>query len=86
MSSDMICIGSNVFLKDDNGEFFHYTIVSDQDADPMKDLISSSSRIGSALLGKTVGDEVSFSVHSGTRTIRIILIEEQDESMRKDMP
>ena len=53
------------------GEELSYTIVGARESDPAKCLISNDSAIGSALLGKTVGD-----------TVKVLLPEEQFASFR----
>ncbi len=42
----------------EKGEEISYTIVGARESDPVKHLISNDSAIGSALLGKVVGDTV----------------------------
>ena len=50
----------------ERGEQMVFTIVGARESDPAKDLISNDSAIGSALLGKSVGD-----------TVRVVLPEDQ---------
>lgn len=49
-----------------------FTIVSGQEADPLKAKISDSSPIGSALIGKKVGDSVDVDLPGGMVTYKII--------------
>lgn len=51
-----------------------YTIVGSTEADPSLDRISNESPIGSALLGKKVGDKVTVQIPMGTAKIKILEI------------
>lgn len=55
-----------------------YTIVTMVDADPSQDKISDQSPIGTALMGKQVGDTVQFEAPAGTQTLEIRKIEQGD--------
>jgi transcription elongation factor GreA len=55
---DKAALGSTVHLRDDSGAEIVYQLVMPEDADADKGLISASSPIGRALLGKEEGDEV----------------------------
>jgi transcription elongation factor GreA len=48
-----------------------YTMVSAEEADIERGKLSTSSPIGKALMGKTVGDVVSVKVPAGTITLEI---------------
>ncbi|MCD6413485.1 MAG: transcription elongation factor GreA [Elusimicrobia bacterium] len=74
MSSDKVYLGALVEVEDATGERFEYTVVSEEEADPVEGRISSTSPIGSALIGKSVGDEVEFRVPAGLRKIKIVSI------------
>ncbi|GAB4027408.1 MAG: transcription elongation factor GreA [Candidatus Microgenomates bacterium] len=54
-----IGIGSTVKLKNSDGNEFSYTIVGTYEADPINGKISIKSPMGSALVDKKVGDEVT---------------------------
>ena len=67
VSTDSVSIGTVVSVSCvdcsdpdlyERGEQMKYTIVGARESDPMKNLISNDSAIGSALLGKAVGDTV----------------------------
>lgn len=49
-------------------------IVSTIEADPFNDFISNESPVGSALLGKSVGDTVEVSTPGGVRKIKVLEI------------
>ena len=55
-----VAIGSVVDLIDQQGTLFRYTIVDSIEANPSDGRISSSSPLGSTLLGKTVQDVVEW--------------------------
>lgn len=73
--------GSTVHLREDSGEMLVYQLVMPEDADATKGLISTSSPIGRALVGKTAGDEVTVPTPSGTRQFEIVkLVTIHDEA------
>jgi transcription elongation factor GreA len=64
---DVIGLGSTVTIRDEFGEST-YVIVGPVEADVAAGRISMVSPLGAALMGRTVGDEVSFSSPGGTRS------------------
>lgn len=64
--------GSTVHLREDSGEMRVYQLVMPEDADATKGLISTSSPIGRAIVGKTAGDEIKVPTPSGTRQFEIV--------------
>ena len=67
--------GYRVCLKNlDKDEEVVYTIVGPYECDIQKGTISISSPLGRALMGKSVGDEVTFSAPGGERTYEIIKV------------
>lgn len=64
---DVVGLGSSVTVRDEFGEST-YTIVGPVEADVAGGRISMVSPLGAALMGRTVGDEVSFSSPGGTRS------------------
>ncbi len=69
---DRVGLGSTVVVLDvDKDEEMTYKIVTSEEADAPKGLISTSSPIGRGLLGKQEGDEVSIAIPSGTRIFEI---------------
>ena len=71
--NDLVQIGSTVTVKVDNEEKI-YKIVGVNESDPMEGKISGDSPVGSALLGKKVGDSVSFSVDNSSFKYDIIKV------------
>jgi transcription elongation factor GreA len=64
--------GNSVALKNlDTDEEAVYTVVGPYESDIQKGTISISSPLGRALMGKSVGDEVTFSAPGGERTYEI---------------
>lgn len=51
-------LGSKVTLKDDKGTVKEFQVVGTVEADPLHGKISDESPIGTALMGKKVGDEI----------------------------
>jgi len=71
----VVDFGGRVELKNlDTDEEVAYTVVGPYESDLEKRRISMSSPLGRALLGKGVGDEVSFSAPGGERTYEIIKV------------
>src|SRR5207237_6423936 len=60
-----VSLGSTVTVLNHKGERDHYTIVGSAEADPKAGRISNESPVGSALLGKGVGDEVQVNAPAG---------------------
>ncbi len=70
--SDRVIFGTTVELEDtDTGESTTYKFVGTEEMDVKAGLISFSSPIGRALIGRSVGDEVRFETPKGTRTVVI---------------
>ena len=70
--SDRVIFGTTVDLEDqDTGENITYRLVGTEEADVKAGLISYSSPIGRALVGRSKGDEVRFETPKGTRTVVI---------------
>ncbi len=67
--------GYRVCLKNlDTDEEVVYTVVGPHECDIQKGKISISSPLGRAMMGKGVGDEVTFSAPGGERTYEIIKV------------
>lgn len=58
----IVNVGSTVVVVDEDDDEETYTITGSYGSDPLKGLISNQSPIGSALLGKKKGDEVSITL------------------------
>lgn len=67
-------IGSKVTIKTGSQEII-FEIVGTNEADPSVKKISNESPIGSALIGKKVGDKVEISIPSGKMIYEILVIE-----------
>jgi transcription elongation factor GreA len=78
---DKAAFGSTVHLREDNGGKVVYQLVMPEEADAAKGLISTSSPIGRAIVGKTEGDEITVDTPNGTRNFEILkLITVHDEA------
>jgi transcription elongation factor GreA len=70
---DRISLGTSVELLDvDKNEKISYKLVTSEDADVTKGLISTTSPIGRSLLNKREGDTVEVKIPSGTRIFEIL--------------
>ena len=72
-SSEKVELGSSVVVDMGNKEKT-YTLVGVQEADPLEGKISNESPIGTALLGKKVGDKVKISLPAGEKEYTILSI------------
>lgn len=73
--TNSIGMGSTVMLRDlEFGDDLKVQIVSSFEADPANDLISISSPMGSALVGKGVDDEVEVEAPAGAQRYKILSI------------
>lgn len=76
MRDDIVNLGSTVTVYDyEFEEEVEYSIVGTNEADPMKGKISDKSPIGSELIGKTVGDEVTVNTPSGELKLKVVHVE-----------
>ncbi|WP_341820575.1 transcription elongation factor GreA [Wolbachia endosymbiont (group A) of Myopa testacea] len=79
LSGDSVMFGATVtlsMLSDNNGEVeYVYKVVGEYEADVSKQLISTSSPLGSALIGKKVGEYVEVTVPNGEKLYKIVKIE-----------
>ena len=72
---DKVSVGSIVKVMDyEFDEEVEYTIVGSAEADPMNFKISNESPVGSALIGKKVGDVVEVAVPSGMSKFEVLEI------------
>jgi transcription elongation factor GreA len=70
---DRVGLCSEVIVLDvDKDIKVRYTLVTSEEVDVAKGLISTSSPIGRALLGKRVGDEVRIQIPDGMRVMEIV--------------
>ena len=70
--TDSVAYGSTVILFDtDREEKVTYRLVTSEESDPDKGLISTVSPIGQALMGKQEGDEIKVKTPNGWRNFEI---------------
>ena len=70
--SDRVRFGSTVVLEDlDSGDSVTYRIVGEDEADVSKGLLSVTSPVARALIGKEVEDQVNVSVPAGNRSYEV---------------
>jgi transcription elongation factor GreA len=71
--SDIVSVGAKVKVKDyDFDEEVEYSIVGSAEADPMNFKISNESPVGSALMGKRVGDIIEVVIPNGVNKFEIL--------------
>ncbi len=70
---DRVGLGSKVVVLDTSkDERITYKLVTSEDVDVAKGLISTASPIGRGLLGKRVGDEIKINIPGGVREMEIV--------------
>lgn len=73
--TDRVSFGATVVLSDaDSGEEITYTLVGEDEADAKQGMISVTSPIGRAILGKEIDATVQVRVPKGTRELEILEI------------
>lgn len=78
---DRVGLGSRVTVFDSQKEEeVTYRLVTSEEADATKGLISTNSPIGRGLLGRQVGDEVKIQIPGGARTMEILKLTTIHES------
>lgn len=70
-----ICIGHKVKLEGEDGTEMEVLLVGDTEANPLQKRISTTSPMGSALMGKSVKDEVEINSPSGKKKYTITGVE-----------
>ena len=71
--SDIVSVGSKVKVKDyEFDEEVEYSIVGSAEADPMNFKISNESPVGSALLGKKIGEVIEVIIPDGVNKFEIL--------------
>ena len=76
LRADVINLGSTVLAYDyDMEEEVEYSIVGTNESDPMRGRISDRSPIGSAMIGKVVGDIVNVVAPGGELKFKILSVE-----------
>ncbi|HBY20447.1 MAG TPA: transcription elongation factor GreA [Clostridiales bacterium] len=75
INTDVVGLGTKVRILDiDDKEEVQYTIVGSTEADPINFKISNESPVGSALIGKSVGNEVKVMVPDGVINLKVLEI------------
>lgn len=70
-----VSLGSKVEVKDHKNKKMTYTIVGVAEADPKEGKISNESPVGTALLGKKVGDKIDIKAPAGDMTWTVVKID-----------
>jgi transcription elongation factor GreA len=69
---DTVAIGVTVTLEDADGDTVEYTLVGEDESDPMEGRISVTSPLGSGLLGHKAKETVEVKLPAGPRTFKIL--------------
>lgn len=86
---DRVAFGSTILVHDlTKDEKIEYKLVTSEESDVSKGLISTTSPIGRALMGKKKGDEVTVTTPNGQRELEILKLttihdEEEAEEAKK---
>jgi transcription elongation factor GreA len=70
--ADVVQLGSEVSVRDEEGERQSFTIVGSVEADPRHGRISNESPVGRALLGKRVGDTAVVVAPGGSFNLEVL--------------
>ncbi|HOV88559.1 MAG TPA: transcription elongation factor GreA [Candidatus Paceibacterota bacterium] len=74
--NDRVYIGAKVKIQDENGQIFEYQIVGPEESNPLKNLISYKSPLGTGLMDKKEGESVVIqNPNQTTKKYKIISIE-----------
>lgn len=71
---DKIFIGVTVTIKDEDGDEYLYSIVDEEEANPLEMKISIGSPLAQGLLEHKVGDEVDVNLPAGVKKFTILKI------------
>ncbi len=69
---DRAALGSLVELRGSDGHLVAYELVMPEDADPSKNLVSTASPIGRAIVGRTKGDGITVTTPTGVRQFELV--------------
>lgn len=73
--SGVVVLGSRVRVAEEGEDPEEFRIVGSAEADPSKGLISNAAPLGASLMGKRVGDKVTYTAPSGMQlTFKILAI------------
>jgi transcription elongation factor GreA len=71
-------LGTTVEIQDlDNDKSYSYMLVGTEESDPAENKISISSPVGRALMGRSIGDEVSVRTPKCMRRLKVVSITAQ---------
>lgn len=73
-SGDKALFGATVTIEDEDGEVQTWTVRGEDEVDTANRVISYVSPLGKALLGRRVGDEVTFQTPGGRREVTITAV------------
>jgi len=73
--TDTVRLGSWVTIKDEEGNQETYHIVGSAEANPSQGTVSNESPLGRALMGKSVGEQVTVESPAGPWQVRIVRIQ-----------
>jgi len=73
--TDVVSLGSVVYVRNSDDREYRYTLVGAYEANPSAGRISNESPVGKALLGHKVGDLVLVSTPGGVKEYTILSIE-----------
>lgn len=71
---DTVAIGTTVTLEDADGDTVEYSLVGEDESDPMEGRISVTSPLGSGLLGKKSKQTVEIQLPAGPRVFKILKV------------
>ncbi len=74
VKSDTIALGSQVKLRDGEGEEYDWTMVGSAEANPRQSRISNESPVGKALMGHKKGDKVRVETPGGIEEFTILKV------------
>jgi transcription elongation factor GreA len=82
---DRVSYGSTVTLLDlEKDQEITYDLVTSEESDVKKGLISTSSPIGKSLMGHEEGDEVTIRTPGGVRTYEVVALKTIHDKEKKD--
>ena len=80
INDNLITLNCRIRLKEKNlGKFLTVTLALPEDANPNEFKVSVFSSIGMSLIGRSVGDQVSWKIHNLTAYFEVIEVTNQSE-------
>ena len=71
---DVVAIGTTVTLEDSDRDTVEYSLVGEDESDPMEGRISVQSPLAQGLLGKKISQVVEIQLPNGARTFKILKV------------